>query len=126
MTVSVFRGPAVALFAGSTIVILTCCFVRFALPVVLRAARRPVQGLVLVVVAILLLPEWAYTRVVRGRGARPHRMAHEYGSIVARTACWTNDAVGAVVEGLARACTAVHPFFVGVVTVGVLIFASGS
>jgi hypothetical protein len=112
------------LVIDASIIVLTCAAVRYALPAVLQSGGWAVQQAVLGLAAMLLLPECLYTRAVRRLGGQVHRAAHDYGAVVACGACWAADSLSALGDGVSRACTAIHPAFIGIATAGILVYAA--
>ena len=117
--------PLIAvLVIDASIVVLTCAVVRYALPALVRSGRWAAQQAVLGVALMLLLPECLYTRAVRRLRGRVHWAAYNYGAGVAGGTCWAADSLAALGEGVARACTAIHPVFVGIAAAGILVYAA--
>jgi hypothetical protein len=96
---------------------MTCLAVRYVLPVVLKALIEPLRGVLGMIAALLVLPEfWISTASRRGGGGPPH-FAYVYGNGVVRLALLGHRAVGVVLRSLARAARAAHPVAVAVVAV---------
>jgi hypothetical protein len=112
------------LVINASVVVLTCAIVRYAMPPLVNSGRWAAQQVVLGLAVLLLLPECLYTRAVRSLGGRVHRGAHDYGAAVACGACWVADSLSALGDGVAKACTAIHPVFIGIATAGVLVYAA--
>ncbi|MBP2184569.1 hypothetical protein [Amycolatopsis magusensis] len=98
-------------------VVVVCLTIRFVLPVALRSVVEPARDFVMVVAALLVLPEYLVSRRHRLDGRTPPQLAYLYGDGVARLA-WAGDrAVVLVLRSLARAATTVHPIVVGLFVV---------
>ncbi|MBN6042027.1 hypothetical protein [Amycolatopsis sp. 195334CR] len=108
-------GLAEGFFGFVLFVALTCLVVRFVLPVVLAVLIEPLRGVVLVVAAVLVLPEYWVSAASRRRHGCPPGLAYLYGSVVGWMAAIACRAVGVVCEGMANVAKIVHPALIGLV-----------
>lgn len=114
-----------ALFTA-LVVVVACVAVRWLLPLVLRLLRRPVQELVQLVGACLVLPEyWVSWAVRRVTGGSPPLLVYEYGHAVGWAARLAHHAVDRVFTVVANVAARLHVAVVGVaagaVEIGLLV-----
>lgn len=105
-------------FLGFVLVVAAVCLaVRYLLPVVLTALVEPLCGVVGMLAALLVLPEfWISTAYRRDRGGPPH-LAYLYGDGVCRLARIGHRSVHLSLQSLARAAHTVPPVAVALVVV---------
>jgi hypothetical protein len=106
-----------ALATSVLVVVVACLAVRFALPTILRTLVEPAREIISLVAAVLVLPEYWFSRARRRDGSTPSPFAYAYGDGVTRLACLGDRSVVLMLRSLARAAVAVHPIAVGLLAV---------
>jgi hypothetical protein len=94
-----------------------CVAVRYLLPVVLTALVEPLCGVVGMLAALLVLPEFWISTAYRRNGDAPPHLAYLYGDGVCRLARIGHRGVRLVLRSLARAAHMVPPLAVALVVV---------
>ena len=114
-----------ALFTA-LVVVVACVTVRWLLPLALRLLRRPVQELVQLVGACLVLPEYWVSRAIRRvTSDSPPLVVYEYGHAVGWAARLVHHVVDRVFTVVANVAARLHVAVVGVaagaVEIGLLV-----
>lgn len=111
IALAIARG---ALFTALAVV-LACVAVRWVLPLILRVLKRPVQDLIQVVAACVVLPDyWASRATRRITGGPPPMVVYEYGYTVGWIARVAHNVIGRTFAVLATIASSVHPAAVAV------------
>jgi hypothetical protein len=99
------------LFVAATI----CLAVRYLVPAVLRAIVDPLCGLVGMLAALLVLPEFWISTAYRRDGGGPPSLAYLYGEGVCRLARLGHRAIRLTLRSLAKAANTVPPLAVALI-----------
>jgi hypothetical protein len=112
-----FAGLADGFLSFVLVVTVVCLTIRYLLPVALTALVAPLCGVVGILAALLVLPEYWVSTACRRDGGTPPHVAYLYGDGVCRLARLGHQGVRHLLRALARAAHGVPPVAVVLVMV---------
>lgn len=104
------------LVTAGLIMAVACLTVRFILPVALTLLMDPLRSCMSLTAALLLLPEYWFSRSRRRGGSAPAPFAYAYGDGIVHLASLGDRSVTLLLRSLADAAATVHPLAVASIT----------